>query len=180
MARYLKRLWGDDPSMDAQLRSRETTESEDIYWNPYQRPDSPRERPVDVVLPSRKPSPQPKQNVQSQIPARVWIVKYLKDSIQGLVSQEAATGLSHSQMVRPSQPPQGSPYQMVYDEAGKPKKLALDEKNHHVRNICLAVEQCCFHSLQLKEFRGMLPFWSLVEHVAESTEDSKALQEAID
>jgi hypothetical protein len=44
-----------------------------------------------------------------------------------------------------------------------PKKL--DEAVKEVRGLVVTIEQCLFHGLRLDQFKGVFPFWPLLERL---------------
>lgn len=47
----------------------------------------------------------------------------------------------------------------------QPIPKVLDDKVKEVRNLLMAVEMALFHGLRVEEFKGVFPFWALLERL---------------
>jgi hypothetical protein len=57
----------------------------------------------------------------------------------------------------------GVPHEGKAEAQPVPKQLTDDVKE--VRQLLCAVEQCLFHALRVEEFKGVFPFWALLERL---------------
>ncbi|CAM9317206.1 unnamed protein product, partial [Hapterophycus canaliculatus] len=98
---------------------------------------------------------------------RARLVKNLRDAAQGL-----ATLQTRQQQDSASQPAAGGAMGVVYtsSEAGGVLPHARQEQpllagdTAEVDAVCLALEQCLFHRIRVKDF-GVIPLWAFLERV---------------
>ena len=57
----------------------------------------------------------------------------------------------------------GVPHEGEAEAQPVPKQLTEDVKE--VRRLLTALEQCLFHALRVEEFKGVFPFWALLERL---------------
>ena len=88
-------------------------------------------------------------SVVGRTPAKDMLTGALKESIQALTRRTL-----------------GVPHEGDAEAQPIPKQLTDDVKE--VRQLLAAVEQCLFHALRIEEFKGVFPFWALLERL-EST-----------